>query len=364
MKKECNSDAIHTRSPVVSIVMPVCNSGRFLQDTVGSVLAQTFRDFELILVDDGSVDGSGELCDSFTAQDRRVRVIHQVNGGVCRARNAGIASATGKWLAFSDHDDMWEPDYIEMALAASDGVKIVKVNHGEYVRAGDGSVSCLSRGIEMASCSWDVEGLFSSVDGYRLYQTLGAAVWDGLYDREAVLASGVLFDETLRHGGEDCRFMAQLLGKVKSGVWVGKPLYCHFYNFGKSTSFRCHLDLLDSYLATATEEQRIFYHATPEVRFAALLRWMHGIVAFVFEMPGCTLSTGAKTGWLKRYCDEIVGNPALVDGHAFCAKHRLILFLLRRGWYRSCLMAYGAASRCTSPFRICRPLAFGGGILV
>ena len=325
--------------------MPVCNSGGFLPDTVGSVLAQTFLDLELILVDDGSVDGSGELCDSFASQDGRVRVIHQTNGGVCRARNAGIAAATGKWLAFSDHDDMWEPDYLETAIAASGGAKIVKVNHGEYVRMGDGQVSCLSQGVPVADCTWDVQSLFSAVDGYRLYQALSAAVWDGLYDREAVLASGVTFDETLRHGGEDCRFMAQLLGKVKSGVWVGKPLYRHFYNSGKSTSSRCHLDLLDSYLATAIDEQRIFHHATPEVRFAALLRWMHGIVAFVFEMPGCSLSAGEKSRWLKRYCDEIAGDLAMVDRRAFGAKHRLILFLLQHECYGMCLTAYGMAAR-------------------
>ena len=331
--------------PAVSIVMPVCNSGRFLPDTVGSVLAQTFRDFELILVDDGSVDGSGAICDSYALRDCRVRVIHQPNGGVCRARNAGIAAATGRWLAFSDHDDVWESDYLEVALASSGGAQIVKVNHGEYVRSSDGSVSCLSSGVRMGDCTWNSQSLFSTVDGYRIYQSLSSAVWDGLYDREAVIASGVLFDETLRHGGEDCRFMAQLLGKVKSGAWVGRSLYRHYFNSGASTSSRCHLDLLDSYLATATEEQRMFHHATPEVRFAALLRWMHGVVAFVFEMPGCSLSLGEKARWLKRYCDEIVGNPALVDGCAFGAKHRLLLFLLRRGWYRSCLLAYGAAAR-------------------
>ena len=69
------------------------------------------------------------------------------------------------------------------------------------------------------------------------------------------------------------------------------------------------------------------------------------IVAFVFEMPGCALSAGAKAGWLKRYCGEIVGNPALVDRREFSAKHRLLLFLLRHGWYRACLLAYGAAAR-------------------
>lgn len=332
-------------SPAVSIALPVYNAKPFLQATVESVLSQTFRDFELILVDDGSTDGSGTMCDSLAAHDRRVRVIHQKNGGVCRARNAGIAAATGRWLAFSDHDDLWEPDYLETALASSDGVKIVKVNHGEYVRTPDGSVACLNQGDIAADCAWDVSRLFSSVEGYRLYQSISGAVWDGIYDREAVLASGVLFDEALRHGGEDCRFMARLLGKVKSGAWVGRPLYRHFHNVGVSTSSRCHLDLLDSYLATAVEEQRIFPHSTPEVRYAALLRWMHGIVAFVFEMPGCRLSAAEKAGWLKRYCDEIVGDPALVDGRAFRAKHRAMLFFLRRGWYRPCLFAYGAAAR-------------------
>ena len=331
--------------PVVSIVMPVYNTGPFLRGTVESVLAQTFRDFELLLVDDGSTDGSGAVCDELAAGDPRVRVLHQANGGICRARNAGMLAATGRWLAFGDHDDCWEPDYLETALGVSHGVKVVKVNHQEWFRPEDGTPSCRDAGVKLADREWRTSELFHDREGYFVYQSIAAAVWDGLYDRETVLASGVRFDESLRHGGEDCRFMAQLLAHVPSGVWLERPLYRHYHNVGRSTSARCHLDLLDSYLETAQEEQRLFRHERQVVRLAAFLRWSHGIVAFVFGAPDCRLTLSERADWLMRYFQGLAGGCIFVDAlrfplkqafHLVCAKFGLFRFYLRVRGLLSC----------------------------
>lgn len=321
--------------PVVSIVMPVYNTGSFLRGTVGSVLAQTFRDFELLLVDDGSTDGSGAVCDELAAADPRVRVLHQSNGGICRARNAGIFAATGRWLAFSDHDDHWEPEYLELALAAAarTGASLVKVNHQEWFRPEKGEPSCRDAGVALADCEWDVSGLFGDRKGYFVYQSIAAAVWDGLYDRAEVLASGVLFDETLCHGGEDCRFMARLLARVPSGAWVGRPLYRHYHNVGTSTSARCHLDLLESYLATALEEQRLFPHVRQEARLAAYLRWSHGIVAFVFGAPDCPLASAERVSWLRRYFRELAGACGLAEVFKFPLRQAFHLACARMGLF-------------------------------
>ena len=97
----------------VSVIVPVYNIAAELPRCVESVLAQTWDALEVILVDDGSTDGSGSLCDSFARQDARVRVIHQKNAGVSAARNAGVSRATGEYLAFVDSDDYVEPELYE-----------------------------------------------------------------------------------------------------------------------------------------------------------------------------------------------------------------------------------------------------------
>ena len=99
--------------PKISVIMPVYNSKQFLRMAVDSVLNQTFKDFELILVDDGSKDGSGAVCDEYAQIDARVKVIHQENGGICSARNTGMKAAVGEYLAFIDNDDEYLPNLLE-----------------------------------------------------------------------------------------------------------------------------------------------------------------------------------------------------------------------------------------------------------
>lgn len=95
-------------TPMISVVIPVYNVEPYLEFCVKSVQEQTFKEIEIILVDDGSIDKSGELCDRFAAQDARVQVIHQKNQGLAAARNAGVRLAKGKYLAFLDSDDYWQ----------------------------------------------------------------------------------------------------------------------------------------------------------------------------------------------------------------------------------------------------------------
>ena len=97
--------------PLLSIIVPVYKVENYLQKCIDSILAQTFTDFELILVDDGSPDNCPALCDAAAKKDSRVRVIHKQNGGVSTARNAGLDAAQGNWIAFVDSDDTAAPEY-------------------------------------------------------------------------------------------------------------------------------------------------------------------------------------------------------------------------------------------------------------
>ncbi len=99
--------------PQISIIIPVYNVEKYLHRCVDSILAQTFTDFELILVDDGSPDNCGAICDCYMKQDSRVKVIHQKNQGQAAARNHGIAYASGRWIHFVDSDDFIHPQMLE-----------------------------------------------------------------------------------------------------------------------------------------------------------------------------------------------------------------------------------------------------------
>ena len=99
--------------PLLSIIVPVYDVENYLQKCIDSILAQTFTDFELILVEDGSPDNCPALCDAAAAKDARVRVIHQKNGGLSAARNAGLDAARGAWIGFVDSDDYIAPEMYE-----------------------------------------------------------------------------------------------------------------------------------------------------------------------------------------------------------------------------------------------------------
>ena len=109
----------HKKQPEISIIVPVYKTERFLSACISSILAQTFTDFELILVDDGSPDNCPALCDAAAEKDSRVRVIHKINGGVSTARNAGLAAAQGNWIGFVDPDDFVDKTYYEKMLRAA-----------------------------------------------------------------------------------------------------------------------------------------------------------------------------------------------------------------------------------------------------
>ena len=101
------------KKPKISVIVPVYNVEKYLHKCVDSILKQTLSDIELILVDDGSPDGSGAICDEYAQKDSRVKVIHKPNGGVSSARNAGIKVAKGEWLCFVDSDDWIDETYLE-----------------------------------------------------------------------------------------------------------------------------------------------------------------------------------------------------------------------------------------------------------
>lgn len=101
----------------VSVIVPVYNAEKYIETCISSVLNQTFTDFELILIDDGSEDESGHICDEYATKDTRIRVFHKENGGPSAARNSGLNVAQGEWILFLDSDDWIVPESLQLLMS-------------------------------------------------------------------------------------------------------------------------------------------------------------------------------------------------------------------------------------------------------
>lgn len=144
---------ISTIKPLITVVIPVYNVKPYLDRCIQSVLKQTYANLEILLVDDGSTDGSGDICDSFCKIDKRISVIHKQNGGLSEARNIGIANATGEYITFVDSDDYIDSDMIDYLFYLIDNYncsmslcshRIVKNNGERIINNGNGKETVLS----------------------------------------------------------------------------------------------------------------------------------------------------------------------------------------------------------------------------
>lgn len=172
-----------------SVIVPVYQSARFLPRCIDSVLAQTFPFFELLLIDDGSIDGSGEICDRYARRDGRIRVIHQANRGVSAARNAGLRRARGEYFYFLDADDFLSPRLLEdtLLLMRQEQADLAVFNAAQ-----------VKGGRHPRPFGWTLEeGVLHEESGLRAAGLceLGAEVWRRASHRS--LWEGVFFPENL-----------------------------------------------------------------------------------------------------------------------------------------------------------------------
>lgn len=191
---------------LISIIVPVYQVKKYLPSCIHAVLEQTYPCWELILVDDGSTDGSALICDDFASQDARITVVHQPNQGVSAARNQGIALAKGAYIAFLDADDLIEPDYLEVLYwdAISQNADLVCCNAWEDFQGTRTDYKCVlqNRIIE------DRETLY--LDALVRKEQYGFTVWGKLI--KTALAVQLRFSSL--HFCEDTLFMLQLFEKV------------------------------------------------------------------------------------------------------------------------------------------------------
>ena len=233
-------------NPLLSIVTPVYNVESFLDRSVQSILSQSYRDIELILIDDGSTDGSSSLCDELAKKDIRVKVIHKENGGVSTARNVGLEIASGEYLTFVDPDDFLAPDTylanMEYLISHKD-VDILQYPYCNYIS--DDEILNYHRPAEHLLVG--AEQIFSN---WWSGSPLEYVIWNKIYKRS--LWDGVRFK--VGHISEDTCLVPQFVSRAHSIYISEKGLYYYqrdrvdSYTFGEY-SFSKHLDLFYAHTA-------------------------------------------------------------------------------------------------------------------
>ena len=212
--------------PEFSVIIPVYNSARMLERCVDSVLCQSYRNFELLLINDGSTDSSGVICDDYIQKDNRIKVIHQTNGGPSKARNKGLASARGTWICFIDSDDWVEPDYIHGFVSQhnldqsvliiqnfndtylDDNGKVAAKKHHRFYNKGEVSIQNVKELIV---------DYYLLKDGYPFCK---------LYNAQVIKENRLQFDQKMKFS-EDTVFLLNYLSYVKKLHFVNFCFYNH-----------------------------------------------------------------------------------------------------------------------------------------
>lgn len=215
------NDQICSEKPSVSVIVPVYKAEKYLHRCIGSILNQTYRDFELILIDDGSPDKCGLICDEFAERDSRIRVFHQENRGVASARNAGLEKAEGKYISFVDSDDWIENDFLEKEIAFIEKTGLKMVKCGITREYSDRSRVLFVR--EEDTIISAHEGVSQLSDYARgKIENICNAVWGAVYSRE--IFDTIRFPEGRIY--EDVAVSCRLLYSAgRIGILSGGPYY-------------------------------------------------------------------------------------------------------------------------------------------
>ncbi len=291
----------------VSIIVPIYNVEKYLKICVDSILAQTYSDFELILVDDGSPDQCGIICDNYAAQDSRIKVIHKENQGLGFARNTGLDHAQGEFICFVDSDDWLEPNAIECWIAAQEKYKadIVMCNYQKRNNKNEilyryeiRNSECCYQGIDVEKeIFWAMIGQKSIIkDDF----TINMCVWTNLYKREQIEKEHIRFLSEREYLSEDICFNLQYLLQCQTAVMIPESLYCYRYNPTSLTSkykeneYQKAVALYDKVLFWANHAKYQEYKEFRTERF-----FLTKVRELMFRLCGCQMSYKEKINMCK-----------------------------------------------------------------
>lgn len=213
----------------VSIIVPVYNVEKLLERCVSSLINQTYKNIEIILIDDGSTDGSGSLCDSFSLNHNNVTVVHQKNEGLSSARNTGLHVASGEYVLFVDSDDYIKKEACERLLLMAKQLNCEIVAADSYKVIGNDVMTDLNREMKEHSVFTGVDFLVSSIKKHRIAMCAPYA----LYKKSIIIKNGLFFEPGILH--EDELWTPQIYLLAKRVCYIDFKFYYHWFREGSIT---------------------------------------------------------------------------------------------------------------------------------
>lgn len=245
--------------PEISVIVPVYKAEQYLERCVKSILEQTYQNFELILVDDGSPDGSPILCDKWAEKDSRVHVIHKKNGGASSARNAGLKIAKGNWIAFADSDDWLNETALKTLYDLAKKYNVPMAIGGMRVAQKYTDASIVMKQNAKVLSNADLMSRFFRLNGEPdTHSVCGAII------RHDILEDYSFIEGRMNEDVETCYYLAR---KCEAAVYTDAPLYNYFKNIEGVTNSgfsKKKLDLLDIWDIVQKQVEQF----TPEYSYA------------------------------------------------------------------------------------------------
>lgn len=239
---------------MISVIVPVYNVEDYLHRCIDSILSQTYRDFELILVDDESTDNSGSICEDYKRVDNRVHVIHKKNGGVSSARNAGISVATGEFITFFDSDDYVKEDYLQrMIQSIEENNADLSVCGFDEVGENGNIINTFveeERTVQLYNAESVITFIFNVLSGVPVW-----SVWCRMWRTSIIKENSIAFCETSENYAEDLTFYLEYLLYCKSISFMDYVGYNYFQR-GNSMMHKCK----EKYKLNAVNENSSFLY--------------------------------------------------------------------------------------------------------
>ncbi len=300
---------------MISVLVPVYNVEKYLRRCLDSILKQTYTDYEVVLVDDGSTDQSGSLCDAYAAEHDCIRVIHQKNAGLAQVRNVSLAAARGEYITFVDSDDAIEPTYLEVLMRdlQETGADISICSWSEV--SDDGVRTELTWDLkEQGFQIWTTQQAVKSL----LYQKgIDNNTWGKLYTRavlqDVVFPAGRVY--------EDIAVAYQIFLKGKRICYRPEALYLYTSNttgISQSAFTPRRMDLIDMAEGMYLDIERRF----PDYLRAAQARLLRAYIHVYLQIPDradCKAYQSRVFTGIRKHCRAVAGNPEAKRGTRLAA---------------------------------------------
>lgn len=237
--------------PKVSIILPIYNVEKYLDRCMDSLLNQTLKDIEIIMVDDGSPDNCPQMCDEYAKKDSRVKVVHKKNGGLGFARNSGLDIANGEYVAFVDSDDyvgldMYKTLYDRAEADKCDAVFCgfrTEVRENKWIYSDEVDADKLWKGKEVQQFMLDMIASGAGIKAERLYQM---SVWHSIYKRSLIEEKHIRFVSEREVASEDIPFQVDFLQRANSIAYLKESFYSYCLN-GTSLTAMLNIEKYERY---------------------------------------------------------------------------------------------------------------------